>query len=303
MQENYLAKWLNNELSDAELSEFKKSEAYATYVKISETSKKMEVPDFDVDNAWNTFQQRDVTTTPKVVSLNPYKQFLRIAAVIAIMLTGSYFYLNSLDASFSTDFAERTEITLPDASEIVLNADSKVSFSKKNWDKKRAVKLKGEAFFKVAKGKKFTVTTDAGTIAVLGTQFNVEHREGFFEVTCYEGLVSVTYQDKEIRLPAGTSFLILNGNVQNTDKPKASVPSWMDNESSFTSIPLRYVLDEFERQHNIEVITKNIDTNQLFTGTFSNTDPKIALESISTPSQIAYKLSEDNVLFYAKDTP
>ena len=38
MQENYLAKWLNNELSEAELSEFKKSDEYATYQRILDTS-------------------------------------------------------------------------------------------------------------------------------------------------------------------------------------------------------------------------------------------------------------------------
>jgi len=303
MQENYLAKWLNNELSETELSEFKKSDEYASYMRISEASKKMKAPDFDVDKAYTVFKNGQMEEAPKVIPLRPYKQFLRIAAVIALMLTGSYFYLNSLDESFNTSLAERTEVTLPDNSEITLNADSQLSFNEKNWDNERAVQLDGEAFFKVAKGKRFTVSTTSGTVAVLGTQFNVENRDGFFEVTCYEGLVSVSYNNKETKLPAGNSFLVINGEIQNTEKPKTQQPSWMLNESSFTSIPLKYVFNEFERQYNIEVNTKNVDTNQLFTGTFSNTDLKIALESISTPSQISYKLGEDNVLFYAGNTP
>ena len=80
-------------------------------------------------------------------------------------------------------------------------------------------------------------------------------------------------------------------------------PSWMTNESSFKSIPLKYVLAEFERQYNMVVKTQNIDVEQLFTGTFSNTDINLALESISTPSQIRYTLGDDNVLFYAENTP
>lgn len=303
MQENYLAKWLNNELTEEELAAFKDSEEYATYERISRASANLKAPEFDNDEAYTLFTNSRQQAESKVIPLRPYKQFLRIAAVIAIMLAGSYFYLNSLDETFTTNLAERNEITLPDNSEIVLNADSQISFSEKNWDKERAVKLKGEAFFKVAKGEKFTVTTSSGSVAVLGTQFNVENRDGFFEVTCFEGLVSVTHNGKETKLPAGSSFLVINNDVKNAPNPKTAQPSWLLNESSFASIPLKFVFEELERQYNIEVKTQNVDLNQLFTGTFSNTDLKIALESISTPSQISFKLGEDNVLFYAENTP
>lgn len=303
MQENYLAKWLNGELSEEELTEFKKTESYASYQKLKEVSGTLKTPEFDVDQAWNTFKNKGSEETPKVITLNPFKQFLRVAAVVAVLLSGSYFYLNSLNESFSTQLAERSEVLLPDNSEIILNADSKVSFSEKKWSEKRNVNLEGEAFFKVAKGKKFTVSTENGTVAVLGTQFNVENRNGFFEVTCYEGLVSVTYNNIERKLPAGTSFVAINGKIQDFDNITIAQPSWMSNESSFQSIPLKYVLAEFERQFNIEVKTENIDAEQLFTGTFNNNSIKLALESISIPSQISYKLGEDNVLFYAGNTP
>ena len=303
MQENYLAKWLNNELSETELSEFKKSDEYASYIRIAEASKQLEAPEFNINEAYENFKDAQELEDVKVVPLRPFKSFLRVAAAIAILLTGSYFFINSLDESFSTQLAERTEVQLPDNSEIVLNADSKISFSEKKWDEKRNVALDGEAFFKVAKGKKFTVSTDAGTVSVLGTQFNVENRKDFFEVTCYEGLVSVNYQNTERKLPAGTSFLVVNGKIMNDTAIKNGQPSWVNNESSFKSIPLKYVFAEFERQFNIQVKTENVDTNQLFTGTFSNTAIKIALESISTPSKISYKLEGDNVLFYGENTP
>ncbi|MEO9511929.1 MAG: FecR family protein [Flavobacteriaceae bacterium] len=303
MQENYLAKWLNGELSEEELTEFKKSDSYASYQKLKEISGTLKAPEFDADHAWDTFKSRESADVPKVIVLKPFKQFLRVAAVVAIMLGGAYFYLNSLNESFSTQLAEHSEVVLPDSSEIILNADSKISFSEKNWSAKRNVNLEGEAFFKVAKGKKFTVSTENGLVSVLGTQFNVENRNGFFEVTCYEGLVSVSYNNTERKLPAGTSFVAINGKVQDFDNITIVQPSWINNESSFQSIPLKYVLAEFERQFNIKVETKNIDTDQLFTGTFDNKRIKLALESISIPSQISYKLGEDNVLFYAGDTP
>lgn len=303
MQENYLAKWLNNELSEEELAEFKKSAEYASYQRIVDASKGMKAPEFDVDQAWASFKGSNLKEETKVVPLNLFKSFLRVAAVIAVLLGCAYFYMNSLGEHYTTEFAQQTEIVLPDASEVLLNAGSELSFSEKNWEDNRSLELKGEGYFKVAKGKKFTVSTDAGTVTVLGTQFNVESRDGFFEVTCYEGLVGVSYNGTSKKLPAGNSFVVFNGEIQQTDAVVALAPSWTQNESTFKSVPLKYVLAEFERQFNIEVETENINAEQLFTGTFNNTDINLALESISTPSQIRYKLEADKVLFYAGNTP
>lgn len=303
MQENYLAKWLNNELTEVELAEFKTSDEYASYQRILEVSGQLEAPSFDADEALMALKNKRTFEDTKVVQLHPFKKFLRVAAAAAVIMFGSYFYLNSLDETINTEYAENKEILLPDNSKVILNADSELSFSERNWDTKRNVDLRGEAFFKVAKGKRFTVATDAGMVTVLGTQFNVEHREGVFEVTCFEGLVSVTFQDKETKLPAGTSFMVIDGTIVDALEPKTLQPSWLNDESSFKSIPLKYVFDEFERQHNIKVETQNIDTGQLFTGTFSNTDSDLALRSISMPSQIKFKLEGSKVLFYGEKAP
>ncbi len=301
MQENHLAKWLNNELSAEELSEFKNSEAYASYERIVAASGSLKGPDFDVDEALMAFRNKQTLQDPKVVQLRPYKRFLQVAAAVVILLVGSYFYVNSLDATIATQYAETKEIVLPDHSKVILNADSELSYSKKNWDANRNLNLKGEAFFKVAKGEKFTVATTDGTISVLGTQFNVENRNDFFEVSCYEGLVSVSFNNKDYKLPAGSSFVVINGAITTTQKLDAESPSWMHSESSFKSVPLKYVFDEFQRQHNITVSTENIDTNQLYTGSFSNSDANLALQSISAPSQIKFKLEGNKVLFYAEN--
>ncbi len=300
MQENYLAKWLNNELSEAELTEFKKSDEYASYQRILDVSNTLEAPEFNADEVLMAVNNRRTLQETKVVQLNPFKKFMKVAAVAAFLVLGSYFYLNSLDEKVSTQYAENREVVLPDNSEVVLNADSRLSYSEKKWDKERNVNLYGEAFFKVAKGKRFTVATDAGTVAVLGTQFNVENRKGFFEVTCFEGLVSVTFDGKETKLPAGSSFLAINGEIRDELESNGSQPSWMNAESTFESIPLKYVLQEFERQHNITVETEHVNTAQLYTGSFSNTDTNLALKSISMPSQIKFKLEGDKVLFYAE---
>ena len=303
MQENYLAKWLNDELTEAELAEFKKSEAFETYQKIKDSASNLEAPKFDMDKAWSSIEPLKTAEDTKVFILSPFKKFLRVAAVIAVLLTGSFFYLSTLSESFTTDYAENKTISLPDTSEVILNAESELTFSKNKWESNRNVNLKGEAFFKVAKGRKFTVATDQGLVTVLGTQFNVETRKEYFEVTCFEGLVSVTMDGKETQLPAGNSLLMLNGKSTMLKAAINGKPTWLSNESSFKSIPLNYVIDELQRQYDIKITTKNINTSQLFSGSFSNENLELALKSISVPLQIKFNLDGNKVLFYDEKAP
>ncbi len=147
------------------------------------------------------------------------------------------------------------------------------------------------------------MATSAGTVTVLGTEFNVENRGDYFEVSCFEGLVSVGFQGEETRLPAGTSFLAIGGKIIPMENPEGTRPSWMNNESSFKSTPLSYVLGELERQYDLDVKTKNVDVDQLYTGTFSNTNLNLALQSISAPSNLSFTVEGKQVLIYAEDTP
>ena len=74
MQENYLAKWLNNELSEEELAEFKKSAEYTSYKRIIEASSKIETPQFNADQAWTSIKSAN-EKEEEVLPLHPYKSF------------------------------------------------------------------------------------------------------------------------------------------------------------------------------------------------------------------------------------
>ena len=82
---------------------------------------------------------------------------------------------------------------------------------KRNGQTKRDLTLEGEAYFKVQKGQTFSVNTTDGVVKVLGTHFNVKQRNNYFEVNCYEGLVSVTYNNETVKLPPGKTFRLING--------------------------------------------------------------------------------------------
>jgi transmembrane sensor len=302
MKENYLAKWLNNELSDEELKAFRDTPEFESYQRIVGTASKLRGPDFDVEQALSEVRGAKQNPKGRVIQFTSFRSLWRVAAVLIVLLGITYFYTNSLDDAVKTDYAQHTEIILPDASEVALNAGSELSYSSREWDSNRHVKLDGEAYFKVAKGQTFTVETGAGSVTVLGTQFNVLHRKGVFIVSCYEGLVGVEHSGISRKLPAGTGYRVVNGEAE-LFEVSASRPSWTENESSFHSLPLSYVLQELERQYDVEVDTRDVDTSALFTGTFSNTNLDLALQSISAPLQLGYSLDGNKVLIYAQNAP
>jgi len=145
----------------------------------------------------------------------------------------------------------------------------------------------------VAKGSKFDVQTNYGMVSVMGTQFNVKNRSNYFEVACFEGKVSILYKNELIEIPTGNSFRIVNNTVS-VDTTKLQYPTWVDNFSSFKSVPLAEVINEFERQYNLNIIT-DADTSILFTGTFLHDDKIKALQSITLPFGLDYTIEKNSI--------
>ena len=298
-ENNNILKWFNNDLSKSEEESLKQSKVLDdTLLKIEHYSKHLNAPEVDANNALSQFKSRQLKKKDTKVRALNYKLIYRVAAMLTIMLCASYFIFFNNTVVYKTDIAQTQNLTLPDQSEVILNAKSKLSYNKKNWDNNRNLDLKGEAYFKVEKGQKFTVNTNAGTVQVLGTQFNVKQRNNYFEVQCYEGLVAVTNQNNTVKLTPGKTFRLINGVVENLDDFNANAPSWINAESSFVKVPLSNVIKELEIQYNITIDYKNIDTNMLFTGAFTHKDKNIALQAVTIPLNISYKIDGKKVTFY-----
>ncbi|MDN3666348.1 FecR family protein [Algibacter miyuki] len=297
-KENDILKWFEGEMSLEDIKNKYPSEDFSTLEKMGFYSKQIEVPKIDAEHALADFKKRSFKKEEtKVVPLN-FKTFMKVAAVLVVLLTSSYFLFFNHTASYSTEIAQTETLKLPDNSEVILNAQSELAFNKKEWNQNRSLTLKGEAFFKVTKGKKFTVDTDAGSIQVLGTQFNVKERDNYFEVQCYEGSVSVTHKNNKTILTPGKSVRVVNGDIVEVKPFNAENPSWLAKESSFSEVPLWQVINELEVQYDIVIDTSKIDAEQMFSGTFTHNDKNIALQSVTIPLKLSYNISGKNVEFY-----
>jgi len=142
----------------------------------------------------------------KVFRLNT---FLRVAAMILLVSSvGIAFWILKYNSKneIVTAFGELRTVTLPDNSIVILNGNSKLSYSN-NWDKKsREVWISGEGFFSVKHINKdprhikaterFIVHCNDVNIEVLGTSFNVRNRHNKTNVGLVSGKIMLEYLDR-----------------------------------------------------------------------------------------------------------
>lgn len=292
-QDDLLKKWLNNELNESEKEQFSSRKDFLFNQKILENAKHFKASNHISIKDFDTFKKEYQNQKTIKLSTNWYKPYLRIAAILVIAL-GVYFSLfYNQSIKIDTQIGEKTTIELPDHSQVLLNALSTINYKEKDWKTNRTLNLKGEAYFKVSKGNTFDVVTTAGTITVVGTQFNVKNRENYFEVQCFEGVVKVTSDTLTRQLLAGNTFKIYKGQFSQ-NQISLEAPIWSSNKSSFENIELIDVLVELERQYNIQVTTENTNLNRLFTGVFTHNNIEEALISLTKPLNLSYKWNSKN---------
>ncbi|MCQ0111129.1 FecR family protein [Zhouia amylolytica] len=301
-KEHLLAKWLSGEITPDELQALKQLEDLSVYEKIIAKTALFQSPLYNEDVQLESLKMKTCLTNkqPKIKKIKPWKAIAGIAATIAVILTTVLFF-NESNTVVIAEKGKKETFNLPDHSIVKLNASSKAEYSKKQWNKRRALKLDGEAFFEVAHGEKFDVITKDGIVSVVGTQFNVKNRENFYEIKCFEGIVRVQYNDLTKLITKGKSFLVINGIVtENEDHLLSNQPDWLQNRSKFSSIPYQMVLKEFERIFDVTISANNVDLNYHFTGEFNHNDINKALKTITLPLQLQYKLKDDKtVVIYA----
>lgn len=301
--EHKIKKWLTGELSESEKKEFEETEEFAKLDKLLKAVNSFKAPVYNVVNEYNRLSDKVIRKKRTISLYERINPVFKIAAILIVaLITGyvSYSYMNSR-VNNQGWIAETPEVYLPDSSFVAVNSGSKIRFSDKKWDKERNVELEGEAFFKVKKGSSFNVKTHQGTVTVLGTQFGVKDWDNYYEVICYSGSVRVISGKNTVLLEPGSAFRIINGIDENFIVSNKTEPDWINGESSFNSTPIGLVFKELERQYKVKVESDSVDLNQLFTGSFTNSNLKIALESIAVPVNLRYEIKDNKIVITLED--
>ncbi len=213
------------------------------------------------------------------------------AALIVIILISTLLLKLTGTIQVVAPFGAFANVELPDRSSVVLNSDSKLTYSKIGWDMHRKVSLQGEAIFEVTTGAKFEVHTPVGYVRVLGTKFNVNFRNMNLEVDCLRGKV-------EVVLASGRKELLVAGQGLNVDNEQLVVKKelnlqtdakWIEGEFYYREAPLYEVFGEIERQYNIRIQSMGI-SNRTYTGFFRKGNLKETLDLVCLPMSLTYSI-------------
>lgn len=158
--------------------------------------------------------------------------------------------------TIETPSGKNLRVILPDSSQVLLNAHSRLSYTQKE---ERLATLEGEAYFEVKKDTEHPFVVQAGTAkaCVLGTSFNIRHYEqGQIHITLLTGSLAIeseATENPEIMKPGDDASLLEDGQIIIQEKGETSRPMWTSGYFSFDDAPLSEVLCELGRWYNVNV--------------------------------------------------
>ena len=272
------------------------------------------------------------------------KKYLTWAAIILPILFGCiWFYSKSGEtpilenakvtspiSEVSTKNGSKSQIQLPDGTQVRLNAGSKLTYDDKYGNGIREVTLVGEAYFDVVKNPEvpFVIHTSKIDIKVIGTEFNVKSYPGdkTTEASLIRGSIEVMIRNRpseKIILKPNEKIVVLNESdslrknviarketakkdplVQITNltyEPKYDAvieTSWIENKLIFRDESFKELAIKMERWFGVQISFKDQAVEDLrFTGIFIKDDSIItALKALKISEPFNYTMLEGAIV-------
>ena len=157
-----------------------------------------------------------------------------------------------------TDLGQVSGMTLPDGTQVWINAGTKLLYNNQYGTSNRHIKVNGEAYFSVSKNKKIPFVVDMGLmkVEVTGTSFgisnyddsntmNVVLEEGSVNVHSANNKLLVTLKPEEIALFNKREMRLETMKV----KPQ-NYTSWKDGVLHIFELPLEQMVKKLEKRYN-----------------------------------------------------
>ncbi|RPE12817.1 FecR family protein [Chitinophaga lutea] len=188
------------------------------------------------------------------------------------------------------------KVTLPDGSQVWMNAGSSLRFPTRFTGKERTVYLTGEAYFEVAQNaaQPFQVRMANGLkVAVLGTGFNIMayEDENAVNTTLVTGKVKVISPDgKDVVLSPSQQAILSreNGQLKVEEANVDKVIAWKGGMFEFDDDDISAVMRQLSRWYDVEVKFSGPVPNKHYTG---------SIRKLSTLSQALRILKTAGIRF------
>jgi transmembrane sensor len=227
----------------------------------------------------------------------------------------------------STDNGSRSNLRLPDGTQVWLNAGTRLKYNKTFGSDNREVELSGEAFFDVVENSKlpFIIHTQQIEIRVLGTSFNVKCYPGDFqtETSLIRGKVEVKIRnrsDEKIILQPNEKLIVLNNDSveYSAKKKKATVEipivslskltyrssdsliietAWTQNKLAFDNESFAEIAEKMKRWYGVEFEFRDEKKENIrFSGTFTNETIREAMDYLSMTAKFRYSIENNKII-------
>lgn len=237
-----------------------------------------------------------------------WKLFL-VGGVAAGLVLGILLNLNwENKVELKTAFGETLPYTLPDGSKVVLNANSKLTFSE-DWEKEdlREIWLEGEAFFDVVhleSHQPFLVYTSNGVeVEVLGTSFSVYDRNKKSQIVLEEGNVSLSLANSDqprekILMKPGDLVAISDDKVEKRKVEAKNYTSWTQNLLILDQTSLEEIIRIAKENFGLQIeVDSDVSLSQTASGSMLLEDSEQFMELTSKVFNISIQKKESTYVF------
>ncbi|MCK9342528.1 MAG: FecR domain-containing protein [Massilibacteroides sp.] len=239
-----------------------------------------------------------------------FRQFAVAASIAVLFVLGlnfayqkGYTQRNSQWIEVKSPMGTITQVTLPDGTNVTLNAGTSLHYPSLFTKKLRNVEVNGEAYFEVTHDvtHPFIVKASEIYVRVKGTTFNVQNYadEKKVSVALVQGKVSLgtTKKASILDMDPGTE-VIYDKMTQTMSKRHISLyqrTAWRDGKFFFENCTLQEIARQFERAFNKHIILKPKTLGNIeFTGEFVNHEsPRQILRVLSADRRISYSIKGD----------
>jgi len=233
-------------------------------------------------------------------------------------LSNSYIHTNK--AEYSSTRVDRKTVILPDGSLVTLNKNSSITLNPQFSKSKRELTLTGEGFFEITHDAEhpFFVRTEAVTVKVLGTVFNISaypQANGETETSLFSGKVEVflngspgrTYvlkpNEKLVTRPVTNDSEKQSTTLKSTIRPeqhlnsKPSETAWLRNRLELSNERLEDIALKLESWYGIDIeFEDNEAKSYRYSGTFESETVLRALEALQLSYPFKIRSENEKIL-------
>jgi len=192
---------------------------------------------------------------------------------------------------FFTEPTEPATVGLRDGSVVRLAPGSRLRVLRP--EDGRSVELTGRAYFAIAgdSTKPFTVRSQAGTVTVLGTRFDLEASSENLRLIVVEGRVALSSHGVRTVVDAGRMARVVRGSSVPavTVTEIAPLVDWVGDFVAFQNTPLGQAATEIERHHGITIVFDQPElANRTITAWFAGRSLEEMMEVIGIITNTKY---------------